>query len=224
MAAPFATVSGEQAAETEPLLDHLVYAVPDVAAAAADIELMTGLRPVPGGRHLGLGTRNYLVRLGLRSYLEIIGPDPEHPPEEGVSVPFGVDRLRRPRLLTWAVRPLDIALAVSRFAAAGADLGAPRAMSRRTPSGALLRWRLATTVPLPFDGVTPFLIDWGSTVHPASATDLPTARLTGLTATHPDPGGVTGVLESAGMTLAVSIGPPGLVATLDTPRGPVTLR
>lgn len=210
-------------AGVEPLLDHLVYAVPDLAAAVASLELQTGLRPAAGGRHLGLGTRNYLLRLGSTAYLEIIGPDLEHPPAAGVAMPFGVDQIREPRLLTWAVHPPDLDAAVSRFAAAGADLGQPRAMSRRTPAGDLLEWRLATVLPLPFAGVVPFLIDWGSTTHPASDSALPTATLLSLTAAHPDPAAVTRIVDSAGLTLAVETGPVRLTATLDTLRGLVTL-
>jgi hypothetical protein len=207
----------------EPGLDHLVYAAPDLAAALESFELRTGLRPAAGGRHLGLGTRNYLLRLGPTAYLEIIGPDLEHPPAPGVAVPFGVDRVVVPRLLTWAVHPPDLDVAVSRFAAAGADLGAPRAMSRRTPDGALLQWRLATALPLPFGGVVPFLIDWGSTAHPASDPALPEATLVSFSGTHPDPAAVSRVLGSAGLALAVQVGPAALTATLDTPRGLVTL-
>jgi hypothetical protein len=208
----------------EPLLDHLVYAVPDLGAAVDWFQERTGLRPAAGVRHLGLGTRNFLVGFGPSAYLEIIGLDVEHPPASGVAVPFGVDRIASPRLLTWAVHPADLDDAVTRFAAAGADLGAARSMSRRTPSGGVLSWRLATALPLPFGGVVPFLIDWGSAAHPAAEPSLPTVPLTALTATHPDPAAVTRVLHSAGVTLSVRPGPPGLVATLDTPRGPLTLR
>ena len=208
----------------DPLLDHLVYAVPDLDAAVDWFEVRTGLRPAAGGRHLGLGTRNFLVRLGPASYLEIIGMDVEHPPAPGATVPFGVDRIGAPRLLTWAVHPVELDAAVSQLAAAGADLGAPRAMSRRTPSGALLEWRLATVLPLPSDGVVPFLIDWGSSTHPAADPSLPTAPLISFAGTHPDPAAVTAVLSSAGMTLALEAGPVGLTAVLDTPRGRLTLR
>ena len=207
----------------EPLLDHLVYAVPDLAAAVDDLERRTGLRPAAGGRHLGLGTRNFLLRLGPAAYLEIIGLDVEHPPAPGVAVPFAVDRIAAPRLLTWAVHPVDLDAAVAGFAAAGADLGVPRAMSRRTPAGALLEWRLATALPLPFGGVVPFLIDWGSTAHPASDPALPTATLVSLTGHHPDRAAVSRVLDGAGLTLAVEAGPAALTATLDTPRGLVML-
>lgn len=207
----------------EPRLDHLVYAVPDLAAAVETFERRTGLLPAAGGRHLGLGTRNYLLRLGPTAYLEVIGLDVEHPPAPGIEVPFGVDRITAPRLLTWAVHPSDLDLAVSQFAAAGADLGDARAMSRRTPDGSSLEWRLATVLPLPFGGVVPFLIDWGSAAHPASDAALPTATLVSFAGTHPDPAAVARVLDSAGLTLAVEAGPAALTATLDTPRGLVTL-
>ncbi|MCO1660502.1 VOC family protein [Pseudonocardia sp. S2-4] len=204
------------------MLDHLVYAAPDLAAAQAAFAAATGLTPAPGGRHLGRGTRNLLVGLGPTAYLEIIGPDDEHPADPGAAVPFGVDALTAPRLVTWAARPDDIAAAAAASAAAGADLGPVAPMSRRTADGDLLEWRLAAPHPPPFDGVTPFLIDWGATAHPA-ASGLPAAALRGLRATHPDPEAVGAVLGALGLRLDVAAGPPGLAALLGTPRGPVVL-
>jgi hypothetical protein len=207
----------------DPQLDHLVYAVPDLAEAAARFTAVTGVEPAPGGRHLGRGTRNLLVGLGPAAYLEIIGPDPEQPADPGAVVPFGVDAVTAPRLVTWAAHPADLAAAVRASAAAGADLGEIAPMSRRTPDGELLSWRLAAPHPAPFDGVTPFVIDWGTTRHPAAAPALPSVLLRGLHATHPDPAGVGGVLAALGVDLPVEPGPPGLAALLDTPNGPVVL-
>ena len=212
-----------EAGPVEPTLDHLVYATPDLAAAVAQFEAATGVRPAAGGRHLGRGTRNHLVRLGPRSYLEIIGPDVEHPAASGAGLPFGIDELDGPRLLTWAVRPGDLDSAVARSAAAGADLGPALPMSRRTPVGDLLEWRLASAVPVPFGGVTPFLIDWGASVHPSSDATMPTVTLDALSATHPDPAGVRGVLDALGLVLSVDRGPAGLRAVLGTRNGPVVL-
>ena len=75
-------------------LDHLVYAVPDLAAGVAAITALLGVAPSPGGPHPGLGTRNFLVSLGESCYLEIIGPDPEQP-QPSRPRPFGLDRLSR---------------------------------------------------------------------------------------------------------------------------------
>lgn len=206
----------------DPRLDHLVYAAPDLDAAVAEFAEATGVEPAEGGRHLGRGTRNYLVAFGPTSYLEIVGPDLDHPADEGASIPFGVDTLDAPRLVTWAVQPDDIAAAAQASAAAGADLGGIWPLSRRTPAGDLLEWRLAAPDVRPFDGITPFLIDWGATRHPASS-GLPGLRLLGLRATHPEPAGVTVVVDALGVQLAVEPGPPVLAALLDTPRGPIVL-
>jgi hypothetical protein len=205
----------------EPSLDHLVYAVPDLDAATSRFAEATGVEPAAGGRHLGRGTRNVLVGFTDTSYLEIIGPDPEHPADPGVIAPFGVGSLEHPRLVTWAVHPADLEDAATTSAAAGADHGPPWPLSRRTPSGRLLEWRLASVYPPPLDGVTPFLIDWGDTEHPAAA--LPRLELRGLRATHPEPAEIEPVLAALGLSLILATDAPGLAALLMTPRGPVVL-
>jgi hypothetical protein len=207
----------------EALLDHLVYATPDLAATVAEFRAATGLDPAPGGRHVGRGTRNMLVGLGPTSYLEIIGPDVELAPDSGQQMPFGIADLDRPRLVTWAVRPVDIETAAAASARAGADLGAIAPMGRDRPDGVRLSWRLATTQPAPFGGVTPFLIDWGTSPHPASDHGLPRATLLSLRGSHPDPAAVSAVLDAVGVQLPVEAGPAGLVAVLDTPAGPIEL-
>jgi hypothetical protein len=216
----------------DPALDHLVYAAPDLDAAVAAFAEATGVDPAEGGRHIGRGTRNYLVAFGPTSYLEIIGPDLDHPADDGATAPFGVDTLDTPRLISWAVQPADIVAAAEASAAAGADLGEIWPLSRRTPAGDLLEWRLASPDfarcagavrgERPFDGITPFLIDWGTTAHPASS-GLPWVKLLGLRATHPEPAGVAAVVDALDVRLAVEHGPPSLVALIDTPRGPVVL-
>jgi hypothetical protein len=53
-------------------IDHLVIAVPDPDAAAAELERAVGLRAAGGGRHERFGTFNRLAWLG-DTYLELIG-------------------------------------------------------------------------------------------------------------------------------------------------------
>ncbi|MGW2234319.1 VOC family protein [Streptomyces sp. NPDC001759] len=201
-------------------LDHLVLATPDLAATVADFTRRTGVPPAPGGAHVGLGTRNFLVSLGGSSYLEIIGPDPEQAEPDGPR-PFTVDELAAARTVTWAVSPPDLDAAVMSARARGYDPGDIRPMSRRRPDGTLLRWRLTDGDTQHPSGLVPFLIDWGSAVHP-SASGLPVTPLLRLSASAPDPAELRPLLAAVGAELPLTEGPVALTFTVDTPRGPVT--
>jgi hypothetical protein len=201
-------------------LDHLVLATPDLAATVADFTRRTGVRPALGGTHVGLGTRNHLVGLGGTAYLEIIGPDPEQTDPEGPR-PFGVGLLPAPRTVTWAISPPDLDAAVAAARARGYDPGDAEPMSRRTPDGALLRWRLTNGGAAHPSGLVPFLIDWGSSPHPTDS-GLPVTPLLSVSATAPDPDGIRPLLAALDTELALTRGPVGMSFTVDTPRGPVT--
>src|ERR1044071_8815228 len=88
-------------------VDHLVYAVPDLDAAVADLEQRLGVRATPGGQHQGRGTRNALIALGPESYLEILAPDPAQPVPAGGRW-FGVDPKTPARLAGWAAKGGDL--------------------------------------------------------------------------------------------------------------------
>jgi hypothetical protein len=203
-------------------LDHLVLATPDLAATVAEFTERTGIAPVAGGAHVGLGTRNCLVSLGGSRYLEIIGPDLEQSEPAGPR-PFGVDGLAVARTVTWAVSPIDLDAAVAAARARGYDPGPVRAMSRRRPDGTLLEWRLTDGGTAHPSGLVPFLIDWSASPHP-TASDLPVAPLLELTATAPVPDEIRPLLSAVGAELPLTEGPVGLTFTVGTPRGPVTFR
>lgn len=182
-------------------IDHLVYAVPDLLAAVADIEERTGVAPVPGGAHVGRGTYNALLGLGGHTYLEIIGPDPAQPdPEE--PRPFGIDDITRPSLVTWCARAdRTLASIATDVASTGYRIGPIDAMSRRRPDGVLLEWTL-TPPHLDEGGVVPFFIDWGITPHPT--TSLPIGGFVlELILSHPDPDRIDRILRAASPTEAL---------------------
>jgi len=54
------------------LIDHIIYAAPDLEIAVADIERRFAVRPSGGGKHTRQGTHKKLLSLGPRTYLEIV--------------------------------------------------------------------------------------------------------------------------------------------------------
>jgi hypothetical protein len=199
--------------EGNALIDHLVYAVPDLALADG-----LGLGLSPGGRHIGLGTRNLLAGLGGSAYLEVIGPDPDQPAPERPR-PFGIDELREPKLVAWAARVENIHDVVDRAKARGYDPGPVMRMSRKRPDGVLLEWQLTP----PVAGVLPFLIDWGATPHP-SVDAVQGAVLECLSISDYRKDDVYKGLKALGLDFAVGYGPPGLAAEIRTPDGEVVLK
>jgi hypothetical protein len=203
-------------------LDHIVFAVPDLAAGVDEVASRVGVRPSPGGSHPGLGTRNFLLSLGDSSYLEIIGPDPEQGAPQRAR-PFGLDQLTRGRLVTWAIHVGDLEARVAAARKAGFDPGPIMPLSRQSPTG-LLQWRLTLRAEPASDGMVPFLIDWGGAPNPAT-TSARGSRILGLRAEHPEPDSVRRALTALGAALDVSRGPlPALIATLSTPQGSIELR
>lgn len=206
-------------------IDHLVYGAPDLDAAVDELEALLGVRAAAGGKHEGLGTHNALLSLGNGSYLEIIAPDPDQELPDDGKVPFGVDKLERARLITWALQRPDIAASVERARRMGYDPGDPQPMSRAVPGGGTISWTL-TRAPQPVgDGLVPFLIDWGDTPHPSKSApggcDL--VRLRGEHSNAPAV--IDALLALDTMDVTVIPGPaPMLAAIIRAPRGEIELR
>lgn len=202
------------------MIDHLVFATPDLDATTADLRERLGVTAMAGGKHLGAGTHNALIGLGGGAYLEVIGPDPDQDAPASPR-PFGIDALGAARLVTWAVRVDDIDARARAAVDAGYDPGPVLPLSRELPDGGRLEWRL--TFGSGHDGLVPFLIDWGSTPHPSAAAPQ-VAQLVEFFAEHPDPEGVRTALRALAVELDVRPGSAHrLVAVLDTPRGRVVL-
>lgn len=206
-------------------LDHLVFVVPDLAAAIEDFERQLGIAPTFGGRHPGIGTHNAILPLLDETYLELMAIDPDSPPPSRAR-PFGLDELAEPRLAAWAVRSRDIASDVDRSRERGFDPGLIVAMNREEPSGEVLHWKLSLDPRRFGEGVVPFVIDWQTSLHPTSRAIGSTARcvLSAFSAEHPEPDSIRSALESMHVALEVETGArAALKATLDGPLGHLEL-
>jgi len=204
-------------------IDHLVYASPDLVQGVDELEQRLGVLAKPGGRHPAWGTRNSLIALGERIYLEVIAPDPDQIAPERAR-PFGIDDLDSPRLASWAAREADLEHIVTTARNLGIDLGAIYPGNRQTADGTVLSWKLTDPLTTRYDGLLPFFIDWGTTPHPAP-TAAPGCALIELRAEHPDADRLRAVLTALDLDLTVTAGEsPSLIATISSPRGVVELR
>lgn len=205
-------------------VDHLLLGVGDLDRGIAWVEKRTGIRAVVGGSHPGVGTRNALLSLGGKRYLEIIAPDPT---QKTYAFSIDVRKLAEPRLITWAAGTEDIDSVAKKARAAGYEIFGPREGSRERPDGRRLGWKtLGVLNALGGEGVEPipFFIEWASdSVHPSR--DSPEGcTLRELDFEHPNPASVTEALKKLAIGANVKEGKRvRLTATLLAPKGRVEL-
>jgi hypothetical protein len=217
------TLSSEPASAPVRKFDHIIYATPDLQFGIDTLERVLGVRATPGGQHPGHGTRNAFIRLGDRTFLEILGPDPDQPAPDRPRW-LGIDNLRAPRLNGWAAAESNLDALVCKAAAAGVKLGAIHEGRRENPDGAALSWRFTDPYFVLADGLVPFFIDWGDSPHP-SQRGTEGVTLLSLRAEHPDPTPVQRILALLELDLPLQLGPEAaLLAELACPRGRVELR
>jgi Glyoxalase-like domain len=203
-------------------IDHLVYAVPNLEEGIWQIEQSLNARPKAGGRHPNWGTRNALLSLGNRVYLEVIGPDAQYLNFSGKR-PFGIDQLVSPRLVSWAVRASNLDEICRLAQGYGFDLGEIQPGRRQLPDGSWLAWRLTDPPQDRLGGMLPFFIDWGASPHPSQSAPSG-GKLGGLRVFHPQSQRLQGFLAAAGIAQPVeSAGKPHLLAQIHTTGGLVEL-
>jgi len=189
----------------------------------SDLEKRLGVRAAPGVQHPGRGTRNALIALSDRAYLEIVGPDSSQPDANSPRW-FGVDAIATPCLVTWAAKGTALHELSADAARRGVRLGPVVSGSRQASGGKLLRWRFTDPATVVADGLVPFFIDWGDSPHPAASAPRGPV-LVALRGQHPKPAEVKRALSTLAINLPVERGPrPALIASLKTDRGEVELR
>ena len=203
-------------------LDHIMWGVPDLNEGIVYIKDNTGLEAIIGGVHPGRGTRNALIALGERQYLEVLALDPAQPDstDERATV---LRTLNQPRILTWIARTYDIDAVDKRVREAGLESLGIEPGSRNKPDGTVLKWR-SLKIGGHGNTVVPFVIEWGKdTVHPSE--DSPKGcTLRELQLAHPNPGDVNPFLEAMGLSIRATEGSePKITAILDSPKGRVVL-
>lgn len=219
-------------------VDHLIVLAASLAEGVRWCESVLGVTPGPGGEHALMGTHNRLVALASpvypRAYLELIAIHSGAPCGRTSSTRrwFDLDdpeiqlQLEKngPQLAHFVARTERAEACVRALARLGLDRGEVLQASRMTPQG-LLQWKISVRDDgerLLF-GTLPTLIQWGE-VHPAQAMAPSGVSLLSLEARHPRPDLLRAAYQAIGLAgVALGQGAPNLVATLQTPRGPVVL-
>ncbi len=152
-------------------LDHLSFAAgPDGLAATAErIGAQLGAEFVDGGVHPRFGTRNMVLALADRTYLEIVEVL-DHPASD--KAPFGQAVRARSNLgggwLGWVVAVDDITGLETRLGRSAVK------GNRHRPDGVELRWRQIGVNGLIGDPQLPFFVSWETPeLHPAADYDGP---------------------------------------------------
>jgi Glyoxalase-like domain len=219
-------------------VDHLVVAATSLEEGAAWCERTLGITPGPGGEHPLMGTHNRLLLIATalypKAYFEIIAINKE----------AAIDRIHcakrwfdlenealqsslkenGPRLIHFVASTPHAAPAVRALTKLGIDRGQLLEASRPTPNG-LLQWKITVRNDGQrlMHGTLPTLIEWGD-AHPTDNMAASGVTLQSITASQPSTDQLSAAYASMQLQgVAVVQGQANLIATLQTPRGLVTL-
>jgi catechol 2,3-dioxygenase-like lactoylglutathione lyase family enzyme len=221
--AALATPAGIFAKDEVPaVLDHILLGCSDLDAGIAFVEQRTGIRATFGGVHPGRGTRNALLSLGERHYLEIIAPDPAQA-DATEPISLQLRKLTAPHLVGWAAHPGDLDAFAAKLKAAGEAFEGPRAGSRKRPDGRTLHWKTLTLAD-DRQGLLPFFIEWSAdSLHPSA--DAPQGcRPLRFELATPDPEGLKNIAALLSLDAPITKGEkPQLRATIVGPKGELSV-
>lgn len=205
------------------VLDHIVYAVSDLAQACGQIEKLLGVKPVFGGYHRTQGTKNALIGLNQGMYLELLAIDETN---KDITLPrwMGVDLLTKSQITRWAIKSTDLNHDAVVLQQANPEMGERSGGSRKTADGSFLAWSLCMPLASPEVEILPFIIDWSTAEsHPSDQLSIQ-CRLVELYAKHPDPQLVEPTLEKLNVSLRIERSETiSLKAKIECPKGIVVL-
>ncbi len=207
------------------IVDHLLLGISDLDRGIEWVEKMTGVKAAIGGVHPGRGTRNALLALGEKTYLEIIAPDPK---QSKFNFDIDLKKMSEPRLITWAAKSDDIDALARRAKEHSFEIIGPDDGSRAKPDGKILKWKtLAINNQFSDQSIEPFpfFIQWSAdSIHPSQ--DSPKGcELISFEAEHPKANELLKAFEKFGIEIKVKESKNiRLIANIKTPKGEIELR
>lgn len=226
-------------------LDHLVVAARTLEEGVDWCEATLGISPDAGGEHPLFGTHNRLFRIATvnfpRAYFEIIAINPVALRAGNITRKcwFDLDSSAlqeglkaSPRLVHFVANTSDVSKACGALQALGIDRG-PAVQASRMTANSLLQWQITLRPDGKrlFHGGLPTLIQWGEkgsapsvAVHPANTMPDSGIALQSLRMVSQHAAQLQAAHQAIGLQgVSVESGEPNLIATLQTPKGIVTL-
>ena len=201
------------------MLDHILWAAPDLESASETFQAITDITPSVGGSHPGFGTRNNLVGLGEGLFFEIIAPDPAQ--DESGQRADSIAGLSAPEMHAFCLRTNGFAGLAEAAEQCGVEASDPVAMSRTRTDGVVLNWEICYLSSAEWGDALPFLIDWKGSHHPAGSS-VQRCTLSEFAVLHPRSRELAAVFAALGIPANVIGAPdPGFLARLSTPKGEV---
>ncbi len=226
-------------------VDHLVVAAHSLQQGVEWCESVLGITPAAGGEHEKYGTHNRLFKIATPTfpvaYLEIIAINPDAVIEKKPaptrwfdldSKALQLELAKSPRLIHFVANTENIQDARHAWKAQSIDRGPIIHASRKTPKG-MLQWQITVRPDGErlFNGTLPTLIQWGKPeaadpmkLHPRNHLPRSGISLKSLSVSHASAGKLQDAYDAIGLAnVGVTEGPANITATLQTPKGLVTL-
>lgn len=202
-------------------VDHLVWYTADAQAGQQHFAERMDARPAFGGVHPGEGTCNHLLSLGDRTYVEILGRDPD---QDDSRLDPEVASLAGHGLYHWAISGIDLSEVRQRALSAGLQGSALVTGGRRLPDGNWLGWQCFGLHGHAFGALVPFFIDWTDSTHPAMTAPRG-GSLSEVDVFSPAAEQLGAIFAALGIGITVRHAEkPGLAVTLQSRRGAHVLR
>lgn len=227
-------------------IDHLVVVAKTLDQGVQWCEATLGITPDPGGEHPQYGTHNRLFKIATPryplAYLEIIAINMAvaHKPSSGVKRWFDMDEpglqeaiSLMPRLVHFVANTDNVEVARRIWKEQGIDRGPAVHASRHSRKG-LLQWQITVREDGQrlFNGTLASLIQWGKAddaeplrLHPRNSLPRSGVSLQGIAISHPSADKLLAAYDAIELSgIGINTGPANITATLQTPKGLVSLQ
>ena len=200
-------------------VDHIVYCVPNLKEAVDYFDSLLGIRPVIGGNHPSKGTKNALLNLGDKCYLEILAIDHNNHKVKGNRW-MGIDLIKEPKITRWSLKSHNLDKDSRILSRQTPDLGIVNTGSRYTSDGRLLSWKMILPTSTPEVEILPFMTDWSeSDSHPTDNLQAGCSLQT-LQLLHPFPNRIQSTISELGLNIIVEQNDiPEIVILINSPNG-----